>query len=213
MRPGSPHRYHRVARHFAVHLQACFENIGEAEMGIDERDVGRGEQRRVRDLVRKYGKLLVGRETRVVVQRDGRLLGQQSIGDYGIAVVQTVQVLIEHAEAAADHGFADRLPGKSKSRRNALVLVREPARQREGGVGRRLGIKLKILAYSKIQRQVRPNLIRVVEVEADVGDIERELGLASALKKIVVDAEGEVRQAGKAIRSAEGTILRLRVGI
>src|ERR1039457_190958 len=72
----------RVARDFALDLQASFENIGEAEMGINERDVGPGEQRRVGDLVRKYRHLLVGRETLVEVQRDRRLLGQQSIGDY-----------------------------------------------------------------------------------------------------------------------------------
>jgi hypothetical protein len=52
-----------------------------------------------------------------------------------------------------------------------------------------------------------------VKIKPIIGDVERKLGLARALKEAVVNAQGKVLGAVEAVRAAEGTILLLRVGI
>ena len=76
-----------------------------------------------------------------------------------------------------------------------------------------LRIDLKIFADAQIQRQSRANLVGVVDVEAQVRNVERELGLSRALEEVVVNSESKVREIGKSVGATERSILRLRIGI
>src|SRR5712692_9014243 len=60
---------------------------------------------------------------------------------------------------------------------------------------------------------MRTNLIGIMKVQTSVRNVKRKLGLPGALKEIVVDSEGEVGKARKAVGATEGTILCLRVRI
>src|SRR5260221_635379 len=75
--------------------------------------------------MRKRRALLVGGKP-CIVRNGGRgLLSQKTVGNDRIAIVQTIQALVEHSKSAADDGLLKRLPCESDSGSQALVLPRE----------------------------------------------------------------------------------------
>src|SRR6266481_6562786 len=183
--PRGPDSHYGVPQNLAFNLQAALEDIGVSKMRVYQGNVGGRELRQISDLVREYRSLLVGcrRPVVTIVIGHGRLLRKQSVRNHRIPVVQAIEILVKHSEATAHDGSLQRLPGESKSGREALVLVRKLTRQRKRRIHFRFWVDLKILADSEVQRQTGMNLIGVVQIESQVRDVERKPWLARTLEE------------------------------
>src|SRR5208337_1902305 len=165
-------------------------------MWIEQGNTGNAEKRRIRNLIRENHRLLIGCHGAVVQNQNGGLLRREPVGDHGIAVVEAVEILVEDAKPAADNGFCEGIPGKTKARGNALELVGKLAGQGESGILLWLRIDLKILAQAEIQGEAWKDPPSVLDVEANIRNAKGKFGAAAALRKRIVSTESEVDRVG-----------------
>src|SRR5215470_10750801 len=99
--PQGAYREVGIGAEFLLRLEARCQNVGRAEVGMDQRDVESGVRRYIAKGVRKGGGLLVGGQGEIEERQDVRSVSGRTVGNDRILIVHGVERFAKYAETTA----------------------------------------------------------------------------------------------------------------